>query len=95
MTPLLEAVRTLIFAAAMAHGVDPGLMDRIARCESGYNPYAQAGPYMGVFQLGPAKQRQFLTEGYTDLFDPAQQANFVAELLAAGEQSDWAGCLRG
>jgi hypothetical protein len=94
MTPLAEAVRAVVLAAAMSHGVDPDVMDRIALCESGYNARAMNGPYVGVFQLGSTKQKQFLAEGYTDLFDAAQQANFVAERLAAGEIASWAGCTR-
>jgi hypothetical protein len=94
MNSLIEATRAIILAAAVGHGVDPRLMDRIAACESSYNRYALNAPYVGLFQLGPYKQRQFLAEGYTDFFDPAQQANFVAELIAQGEISDWAGCLR-
>ncbi|HLY65700.1 MAG TPA: transglycosylase SLT domain-containing protein [Chloroflexota bacterium] len=94
MNPLIEAVRSIVLAAAVSHGVDPRLMERIAACESGYNRYAMNSPYVGLYQLGTNKQRQFLAEGYTDLYDPAQQANFVAELIAQGELSDWAGCLR-
>jgi len=94
MNPLIEATRAIILAAAMAHGVDPGLMDHIAGCESGYNRYATNGPYMGLFQLGTAKRQQFLSRGYSDLFDPSQQANFVAELLSAGEVSNWVNCAR-
>jgi len=92
MNPVIEAVRALILAAAMAHGVDADLMDRLARCESGYNPNSVAGPYMGLYQLGPAKRQRFLAEGYDNVFDPAQQANFVAEELANGDVGSWAGC---
>ena len=92
MNTLIEAVRAVILAAAVSHGVDASLMDRLAKCESGYNRFAANGPYVGLYQLGTAKRRQFLAEGYVDVYDPAQQANFVAELLAAGETSAWAGC---
>jgi hypothetical protein len=94
MNPLIEATRAIILAAAMAHGVDPQVMDHVAQCESGYNRFAVNGPFMGVFQLGTAKRKQFAAQGYDDVFDPSQQANFVADLIANGEINDWAGCAR-
>ena len=94
MSALTEAVQALILAAAVSHNVDPDLMDHIAACESGYNARAVAGPYVGLYQLGTSKRKQFTTDGYTDVFDPAQQANFVAELIANGETSDWVNCAK-
>jgi soluble lytic murein transglycosylase-like protein len=88
---VVEAIRALIVAAALAHGVDPILMDRMAYCESTYNPFAVSGPNVGLYQLSRyGKQKDFFDRGYTDLFDPAQQANFTAEELSEGQGPAWA-----
>lgn len=86
---MFEIVRSLIVAAAIAHGVSVQQMDTIACHESGFNRYAMNGQYTGLYQLGYGMQRGFFARGYNDLFDPAQQSNYVAEVLARGGQSNW------
>ncbi len=86
-----DAVLALIIAAATTHGANQQSMVNIACNESGFNPYARNGQYIGIFQLGAGMQQRFLGRGYTNVYDPAQQANFVAEVLSPPlpEVSHW------
>lgn len=86
-----NAVLGLVIAAAVAHGLSPQPMINIACNESRFDPRAQNGQYIGVFQLGRGMQQRFYARGYTDLYDPAQQSNFVAEVLSPPrpEPSHW------
>ncbi|TMC50995.1 MAG: hypothetical protein E6J14_00670 [Chloroflexi bacterium] len=65
-------------------------MLKIARCESGFNPraYNPAGPYIGLFQFLPST---FRAHGGTDIYDPVQQSNITATMLANGQSHAW-GC---
>ena len=87
---MLNAVRALIVAAALGHGVNPAVMDEMARCESTYNQFAVNEPNLGLFQLSrQGKLPAFYARGYTDVFDPAQQSNFTAEQLLDGQGGAW------
>jgi hypothetical protein len=48
-------------------GLDVSFMKAIAKIESGFNPKARTGSYMGVFQLS---NREFRKYGSGDIFDP-------------------------
>ena len=90
-TPYSTAqIQSIITAAAQRHGVDPNTMLRIAQCESGYNPnaYNPAGPYDGLFQFWPPT---FRAHGGTNIWDPNQQSDIAAAMVAAGQGSAW-GC---
>ena len=80
----------IIIAAANAHGVSSAFMLKISACESGFRPnaYNPAGPYIGIFQFLPST---FRAHGGTNIYDPTQQANIAATMLAAGEERAW-GC---
>jgi hypothetical protein len=47
--PCSEVDRAITEAAA-EFGVDEGVMRRIARCESRFDPFASNGPYQGLYQ---------------------------------------------
>ena len=65
-------------------------MLKIAACESGFRPtaYNPAGPYIGLFQFLPST---FRAHGGTDIYDPWQQSEITATMLAAGQSRAW-GC---
>jgi hypothetical protein len=65
-------------------------MLKIAKCESGLNPraYNPSGPYYGLFQF---LMSTFRANGGTDIWDPVQQANITAKMLAHGQAHQW-GC---
>jgi len=83
-------IEAIIQAAANQWGVSYPWMLKIARCESGLNPraYNPAGPYYGLFQF---LMSTFRANGGTNIWDPVQQANITAKMLAHGQAHQW-GC---
>lgn len=88
--PSPGTIEAIIYAAATSHGVSYSWMLKIAECESGLNPraYNPAGPYIGLFQFLPST---FRAHGGTDIYDPVQQSNITADMLAHGQAGAW-GC---
>jgi hypothetical protein len=88
--PSAGTIEAIIYAAATKYGVSYSWMLKIARCESSLNPraYNPAGPYIGLFQFLPST---FRAHGGTDIYDPVQQANITADMLAHGQAGAW-GC---
>jgi hypothetical protein len=88
--PAPGTIEAIIKAAADANGVSYPWMLKIARCESGLNPraYNASGPYYGLYQF---LQSTFRANGGTDIWDPVQQANITARMLAHGQAHQW-GC---
>lgn len=84
-------VAAIIMAAAAKFGVDGNWMVRIASCESGLRPnaYNPSGPYIGLFQFLPST---FAAHGGTNIYDPAQQADIAANMLAHGGARSWPVC---
>ena len=82
------AVVAAIQAAAARYGVDPNWMLRIAQCESGLRPnaYNPRGPYYGLFQF---LMSTFTHNGGHNIWDPADQANVAAKMLAHGQAYQW------
>lgn len=78
----------IIQAAAARWGVSGDWMVSIARCESGLNPraYNPRGPYIGLFQFLAST---FRANGGTNIYDPADQANVTAKMLAHGQAHQW------
>lgn len=66
--------------------------ERVAKCESGYNPraYNPAGPYYGLFQflMSTFKATPY---GNQDIYDPVANAKAAAWKYSQGGQSAW-GC---
>jgi Transglycosylase SLT domain len=88
--PAPGTIEAIIQQAANANGVSYPWMLKIARCESGLNPHAYnpRGPYYGLFQF---LMSTFRANGGTDIWDPVQQANITARMLAHGQAHQW-GC---
>ena len=83
-------VVSIIRAAAARWGVSGDWMVSIASCESGLRPnaYNPGGPYYGLFQF---LMSTFRANGGTNIWDPADQANVAAKMLAHGQAHQW-GC---
>jgi len=83
-----NSVAGIIVAAAARWGVSGDWMLKIARCESGLNPhsYNPRGPYIGLFQF---LMSTFTHNGGTNIWDPADQANITAKMLAHGQAHQW------
>lgn len=81
------SIQAIIVAAANAHGVSAQWMLNIAACESGFNPRAvNPAGYYGLFQFSPST---FRANGGTDIWDPVQQSNITATMLAHGQARQW------
>jgi soluble lytic murein transglycosylase-like protein len=83
-----NSVAGIIVAAAARWGISGDWMLKIARCESGLNPHAYnpRGPYIGLFQF---LMSTFTHNGGTNIWDPADQANITAKMLAHGQAHQW------
>jgi soluble lytic murein transglycosylase-like protein len=88
--PAPGTIQAIIQQAAATWGVSYPWMLKIAQCESGLNPraYNPAGPYYGLFQF---LMSTFRANGGTNIWDPVQQANITAKMLAHGQAHQW-GC---
>jgi hypothetical protein len=84
------SIEGIIRAAASRWSVSGDWLVKIARCESGLNPraYNPAGPYYGLFQF---LLSTFRGNGGTDIWDPYQQADIAAKMIAHGQAHQW-GC---
>lgn len=73
------ALRALWQDLEARHDLPPGLLERVAKVESGFNPRAVSGAgAAGLFQLMPGTARHL---GVTDRFDPAQSSRAAARYL--------------
>ena len=83
-----EDVVAIIRAAAAKWGVSGDWMVHIAQCESGLRPnaYNPHGPYYGLFQF---LMSTFTHNGGTNIWDPSDQANTAAKMLAHGQAHQW------
>jgi hypothetical protein len=86
----IDAIKQLIIAVALAHGVHAGFMLEVAGCESSFNPLATNGPNRGLYQISDyGKAAAFRRAGYDNPYDPAQAANFFAEQVIDGQEGAW------
>jgi hypothetical protein len=79
----------IIRADAAKYGVSGDWMVSIAQCESGLrsNALNPRGPYYGLFQF---LMSTFRANGGTNIWDPADQADVTARMLANGQAHQWA-----
>jgi hypothetical protein len=70
----------MINGAAAAAGVDPNLMARIARIESGGNPGVTTGSYKGLFQLSDSEFNKY---GGGNIYNAADNSRAYASKLKA------------
>ena len=86
--PWTGDVVSIIRAAAARWGVSGDWMVNIAHCESGLRPnaYNPRGPYYGLFQF---LMSTFRANGGTNIWDPADQSNIAAKMLAHGQAHQW------
>lgn len=70
----------IIADAAAKYGLDPGMLQRFAHIESGFDPRNQTGSYKGLFQLS---DQEFAKNGGTgNIYDPVANANAAAAKIA-------------
>ena len=84
------------FAAQYAQ--DPNVLRHIAVCESGFNPLAINGPYVGLYQFGPTtwKNNRFLMGEDPDLllrFNAEESTQTAAYMLSIRGGGVWPNCM--
>jgi hypothetical protein len=82
--PVSDDVARAIGQAAQESGLDPQMLHRFVQIESGGNPYARSGSYMGLLQLGPREFRQY---GSGDPFNTMDNLRAGARKIAAEAQA--------
>jgi hypothetical protein len=86
--PASGDIVSIIRSAAAQYGVSGDWMVKIADCESGLrsNAYNPSGPYYGLFQF---LMSTFKANGGTNIWDPVDQSNVAARMLANGQAHQW------
>ena len=83
-----------INAASDAKGIDGNRVAAIAKCESGFNQYADSGYYKGIFQHDPnywaARATKYGYDG-ASIYDIEAQIGVSTSMMAGGGWSHW-GC---
>jgi hypothetical protein len=97
--PCTEVDRA-ITESAREFGVDETRLRVIARCESGFNPFAGNGPYQGMFQQAAdawgARAGEFNAavdpDVPGDIHSPFDNTRVSARMLAIDGDSHWPNC---
>ena len=93
------ALDELIVRYANKESVDPGLLKKIAVCESGLNATAVNGHYAGLYQFSESSWRSVRTRMNLDSnpqlrFNPEESIRSAAFKLAFGGRAAWPNCGR-
>jgi hypothetical protein len=85
-----QQVIDIIHEAALNYGQSPDDMVRVARCESGLDPYAVGGggAYYGLFQFVPSTFAN-TPYGQYEITDAWANANAAAWMWSEGHKSSW------
>lgn len=85
-----QQILDIINEAAMNYGQSPDDMVRVARCESGLDPYAVGGggTYYGLFQFVPSTFAS-TPYGQYEITDAWANANAAAWMWSEGKKSSW------
>ncbi len=87
------SVRHALQVAAATYGVPSARLSRVATCESGLNPGAGNGPYLGLFQFG---SRLWSVTPYREFprTDPYASALAASWAFSRGMSAHWPVCGR-
>lgn len=84
--PQNAQVKSILQQASASSGVPFDVLVTIANIESGLNPKAGNANYKGLFALNPSTAVQYNPAlNYTNIFDPAINAEAGSKMLAAGK----------
>ena len=92
-----EQIHGFIERFAGQYGVDPNVLRHIAVCESGFNPLAVNGPYVGLYQFSVSawqNNRALFGEDPDPAlrYDAEESAQTAAYLLSIGKGYLWPNC---
>ena len=97
-TPVPPAqINALIDRFSAQYAVDPNVMRHIAICESGFNPLAVNGAYIGLFQFGPITWKNMRKEIGEDIdtnlrYSAEESAQTAAYALSQGKRGIFPNC---
>jgi soluble lytic murein transglycosylase-like protein len=97
-TPVPPAeINAFIDRFSAQYGVDPNVMRHIAICESGFNPLAKRGAYVGLYQFGPITWQNLRKEIGEDInvnlrYSAEESAQTAAYALSQGKRGIWPNC---
>ncbi len=99
-TATSQEINGFIDRFSAQYGVDPNVLRHTAICESGFNPGATNGSYVGLFQFGPItwqKYRNLMGEdGNITLRANAEEAvQTAAYVYSIGATGIWPNCVPG
>ena len=92
-----EQIHGFIERFASQYGVDPNVLRHIAVCESGFNPLAANGPYVGLYQFSVSawqNNRALFGEDPDPAlrYDAEESAQTAAYLISIGRGYLWPNC---
>lgn len=90
-------INALIDRFSGQYAVDPNVMRHIAICESGFNPLAVNGPYVGLYQFEKITWRNLREEIGEDIradlrFSAEESAQTAAYAISKGKRGIWPNC---
>lgn len=97
-TPVSPAeINALIDRFSGQYAVDPNVVRHIAICESGFNPQAANGAYVGLFQFAPITWKNIRKEIGEDVspklrFSAEESVQTAAYALSQGKRGIWPNC---
>lgn len=90
-------INGLIDRFSSQYSVDPNVMRHIAICESGFNPNAVNGPYIGLYQFAATTWKNIRLEMGEDVntnlrFSAEESAQTAAYAVSKGKEGIWPHC---
>ncbi len=92
-----QEINGFIESFAGQYATDPNVLRHIAICESGFNPNAKNGPYIGLYQFEPVTWQNTRKVMGEDIninlrFDAKASVQTAAYLLATRGRNFWPNC---
>lgn len=84
---------------AAAFGVDVNILERIANCESHFNPTSESGNYLGMFQFSSSTWQSYRSQMGLDTSpdlraNPEESIKTAAYVVQQKGAAPWPSCLR-
>jgi len=99
-TATSQEINGFIDRFSSQYGVDPNVLRHTAICESGFNPGATNGSYVGLFQFGPItwqKYRSLMGEDASIVLrvNAEEAVQTAAYVYSTGASRIWPNCVPG
>jgi len=92
-----QEIHGFIERYASQYNLDVNVLRHVAVCESGFNPLAVNGPYIGLYQFGPTawKNNRAIMGEDSELnlrYDAEESVQTAAYLISIGRSNIWPNC---